>query len=247
MKGFLSAFFIFLLWASAGIYYVHIKDVGGTTSTTNISENKTSLVSDQNPTNNTAVNKSVVDNTLSEELNKESVVYNTQAIQQIDSLLLEKSNQTNSQLLADEIKKSIAISDTIDINKDEPIVSFKEDITLPSGPSVSSNTFYPSYNNSDLILDEDLVSYADKLKKILKENPEKKVTIIGHTDNVGDAQDNFRIGLKKSRQIKWYLTARRGIPRKKITATSRGEEEPLESNKSKWGRKKNNRIEIIVD
>ncbi len=250
MKGFLGAFFIFLLWASAGIYYVHIKDVGGTIPLTNPSENKASSTTDQNLQKNIDVSNSAIKNASTETQEKEALVDNSpdkQAIYQLDSLLLEKSNQTNSQLLADEIKKSIAISDTIDINKDEPVLSFKEDIALPSGPSVSSNTFYPSYNNSDLILDEDLISYADKLKTLLKENPEKKVTIIGHTDNVGDAQDNFRIGLKKSRQIKWYLTARRGIPRKKVTATSRGEEEPIESNNSKWGRKKNNRIEIIVD
>ena len=113
---------------------------------------------------------------------------------------------------------------------------------------MSSDLFYPRYtSSSELILDKKLIEYAGELKKLLKENPEKKVTIIGHTDNIGNARDNFTAALKKSRQVKWYLTARRGIPRSFITATSRGEEEPLESNKSNWGRKKNNRIEIIVD
>ena len=73
------------------------------------------------------------------------------------------------------------------------------------------------------------------------------MTIIGHTDNVGNAEDNFRIGLKKSRQIKWYLTTQRGIKRSRISAISRGESNPIEANTSVWGREKNNRIEIIVD
>ena len=254
MKGFWGTFFIFLLWATAGIYYIHTKE-DKNTSNTSVSNSsilekkatttlppKTIEIETPEVTNNsdeTTINNADIDTTETPNASINEVNNN--------NLYINDNTSVDSQLLAEEIKKSIAISDTIDIDKDEPTIEYKRESIVNENPNASSQTFYPRYANTDLILDKELISYATELKKILKENPDKKVTIIGHTDNVGNAEDNFRIGLKKSRQIKWYLTARRGIKRSRVTAISRGESSPIEDNSSNWGRKKNNRIEIIVD
>mgnify|MGYP003633651611 CR=1 FL=1 len=258
MKGFLGAFLVFSLWAVGSIYYLHLK--GDTPSNINplLLENAS----------NTAIPKEAKDVELSQNNNKnkskadltDAVGDKNQALDIVDesrNALYEGSESSskavpanaieNAQLLADEIKKTIAISDTIDIDTNEPEQTLDTKIRIADGPSVSTRIFYPQYNNTDLVLDKEIVAYASELKQLLKDNPDKKVTIIGHTDNIGNGQDNFKIALRKSRQVKWYLTARRGIPRSKVTATSRGEEEPIESNKSNWGRAKNNRIEIIID
>lgn len=237
MKGFLGAFLVFLLWISACIYYVSVRDDGPAQTT--ISQHSTrgnskdSAILDKN-TAPLQTDTAIIAERDARELRKDS----------ISRSLLEKET---SLLIAEEIQKSIYISDTIDIEKDEPALEFKKEIKTSLSPSFSSKIFYPRYSQTDLILDKELVTYANELKKLLRAHPDKKVTIIGHTDNVGNSGDNFSQGLRKSRQIKWYLTVRRGIPRRKITATSRGEEEPLESNKTSRGRNKNNRIEVIVD
>lgn len=243
MKGFFGAFLVFLLWTSACIYYVSMRKVAlpiiaEKTEVMITPENSSpppqvSIISSNKETS-TAVDSSLFDRKRNALLTKDTL--GSSAIDREASLLL-----------AEELQKSISISDTIDITTDEPELDFEKEIDIPTGPSFSSNLFYPRYNNTDLILDKELVAYASELKKLLKENPDKKVTILGHTDNVGSSKDNFSQGLKKARQIKWYLTARRGIPRRKITATSRGEEEPIATNKTVAGRRKNNRIEIIVD
>lgn len=237
MRGFFGAFFVFLIWTSACIYYVSI--------------NRTATPTTDTPTELSVDNESVEDNSLT---NKTLIPSTTSATSDIDlkvktadSIARTFVARETSLSIAEEIQNSISISDTIDFSKDEPALDFNDEIITPTGPSFSSNIFYPQYNNTDLILDKKLVSYASELKQLLKDHPDKKVTIIGHTDNVGNGRDNFSQGLKKSRQVKWYLTTRRGIPRRKITATSRGEEEPIDTNKSTRGRKKNNRIEIIVD
>lgn len=258
MKGFLGAFLVFSLWAVGSIYYLHLK--GDTPNTIN------SLLVES--ASNTAIPKEAkyVDLTQNSDVNKNEVDVldarggKTQSLDTLDastnalneaseisSTAVPPNALENAQLLADEIKKTIAISDTIDIDTNEPEQSLDTKIYIADGPSVSTRIFYPQYNNTDLVLDKEIVAYAGELKQLLIDNPDKKVTIIGHTDNIGNGQDNFKIALRKSRQVKWYLTARRGIPRSKVTATSRGEEEPIESNKSNWGRAKNNRIEIIID
>ena len=255
MKGFWGTFFIFLLWATAGIYYIHVKEskdssvqspmripaekeaVTSSTPTTYI-ETETTEIDSISTIDSTAI--MVITDTITPSQPSYDTIEN-------DNIYISDNTNIDSQLLADEIKKSIAISDTVDIDKDEPAIEYKRETIINDNPNATSQIFYPEYANTDLILDKDLVAYATELKKILTENSNKKVTIIGHTDNVGNAEDNFRIALKKSRQIKWYLTTRRGIKRSRIAAISRGESSPIESNTSIWGRKKNNRIEIIVD
>ncbi len=245
MRGFLGAFSIFLLWTIACIYYI------SNSTETAIVKNPENPVS-QNATEriNSNSDMAIRENTINPSpKNTDQDIYNAN----LDATLNDENKALNgpdaleSKRFAEEIKLSIAVNDSVDFEKDEPEVAFNNKITEASGPSFSSRIFYPEYNGTDLILDKNLVAYAPELRKLLEENPDKKVTIIGHTDYVGDSKDNFTSGLKKARQVKWYLTSRRGIPRHKVNATSRGEEEPIESNKSDWGRKKNNRIEIIVD
>lgn len=272
MKGFWGTFFIFLLWATAGIYYIHVKEnknVSADTSdqisiekqvatdlksepfkdineTTEIASDTSEMASDTSLIDlNTSENDSISNNV--DQIDMDALSKSPTSNTSNNSLYISENTTVDSQLLADEIKKSIAISDTVDIDKYEPTIEYRGETIINKNPNVVSQIFYPGYANTDLIVGKDLIAYATELKKILQENPTKKVTIIGHTDNVGNAKDNFMIGLKKSRQIKWYLTARRGIDRSRVTAISRGESAPIEGNSSVWGRKKNNRIEIIVD
>ncbi|WP_299767208.1 OmpA family protein [uncultured Dokdonia sp.] len=259
MKGFWGTFFIFLLWAMAGIYYIHIKEAKDIPEKSPITipvEKKVvnttplEIAKTVTPESATESPEIVIDSVMTDiTITDSTLTSNATTINEIDdsSLYINDNTNVDSQLLAEEIKKSIAISDTIDINKDEPTIEYKSETIIAKIPNASSQIFYPRYANTDLILDKELIAYATQLKKILKENPDKKVTVIGHTDNVGNAEDNFRIALKKSRQIKWYLTTQRGIKRSRISAISRGESSPIEDNSSTWGRKKNNRIEIIVD
>lgn len=258
MKGFLGAFLVFTLWAVGSIYYLHLKeDTAATTSSKTVTKQPSAIQENyKTQTNNQTPTSDVMGSDKSLDTLEQRLVNNSQEGSVVNDTLNQSSTTspsspakaiTDAQLLADEMKKSIAISDTIDIDTNEPEQTLNSSIYVADGPSVSTRIFYPVYNNADLVLDKEIVAYASEIKELLKKHPEKKVTIIGHTDNIGNSEDNFRIALRKSRQVKWYLTARRGIPRKFITATSRGEEEPIESNNSAWGRKKNNRIEIIID
>ena len=240
MKGFLGAFIVFVFWASGGIYYI-------STTNTKLSSN---TVATGSAANTDAVTKTSIPVTkavteITSEKKSDSIITSDTQVNN-DSLTVKENSASSSKILAEELKQSITISDTIDINQGEPEISYEEEILEEE--TAKNQLFYPRYTqSSELILDRKLVDYATELKALLKENPDKKIIIIGHTDNIGSAKDNFANGLKKSRQVKWYLTARKGIPRRHITATSRGEQEPIEDNNSKWGRKQNNRIEIIIE
>lgn len=240
MKSFLGALFVFFLWSASCIYYVSsgVSQQVDLVPEELIEENVSELPSPdpEDIANDTSTDLSSIDFT---DLDSSAFSNDTTKINTI--------SRSESKLLADELMKSFAISDTIDFERDEPELTLENTLKITADPSVNSNVFYPRYESTNLIVDKDLVKYATDLKKFLIKNPSKRATIVGHTDNVGNGNDNFSIGLKKARQIKWYLTVRRGIPRSKIKAISRGEEDPIESNNSVWGRNKNNRVQIIVN
>ncbi len=107
-----------------------------------------------------------------------------------------------------------------------------------------SRIVYPSFSTTGILVNENLKTLLSEVIQIVDENPEIKIEVIGHTDNVGNATDNYIMGLQFARQVRWYLVNRGNIDRKKIKAISKGESEPLDTNNTDSGRKANRRIEV---
>lgn len=239
MKGFLGALCVFFLWSALCIYYMinsqHKREVSRLQEATSQISPRLKQFNSQNEASSEnglaqTDNSSLDGSTFSGDRSKINTI-----------------SRSESKLIADELMKSFTISDTLDVAKDEPKLTLETTPNILRDPNVVGDTFYPRYEGSSLVVDRDLIKHATDLKEVLDQNPSKKLLIIGHTDNIGDKNDNFSIGLKKARQIKWYLTTRIGISREKIRAISRGEEDPIESNSSAYGQNKNNRVEIIVE
>ena len=106
-------------------------------------------------------------------------------------------------------------------------------------------TVYPIFSTQGIEVNEALANLLEEIKGIVSENPDITIQVIGHTDNVGNASDNYIEGLKYARQVRWYLVTKGQINRKKILAKSAGESESIASNKTERGRTANRRIEII--
>ncbi|MBL8137681.1 MAG: OmpA family protein [Acidobacteria bacterium] len=72
------------------------------------------------------------------------------------------------------------------------------------------------------------------------------VEIEGHTDNVGDAAYNERLGLERAEAVKRYLYEQHQVPLHKMNAISFGEEKPVQDNKTRANRSQNRRVVIKV-
>jgi len=82
--------------------------------------------------------------------------------------------------------------------------------------------------------------------KILKENPEARVEINGHTDHIGSDEYNLKLSQKRSISALNYLNSR-GISIKKIKAQYFGESLPMETNETEFGRARNRRVELVIN
>jgi len=77
------------------------------------------------------------------------------------------------------------------------------------------------------------------------ENPALKGVIIGHTDNIGDADKNKTLSLKRAESVMSYLIEY-GIDQNQLSAEGKGESEPIASNEKMEGRLMNRRVEITL-
>jgi OmpA-OmpF porin, OOP family len=83
----------------------------------------------------------------------------------------------------------------------------------------------------------------DEVVKILQENPEMKLAIDGHTDNVGKDESNQVLSDNRAGAVKDYFVSK-GIDESRITSAGHGETMPLADNKTATGRQKNRRVEM---
>ena len=73
-----------------------------------------------------------------------------------------------------------------------------------------------------------------------------KVQVIGHTDNVGNANNNVVLGQKRADFARNYLI-KNGILGNNIEALSKGDKEPIANNATQEGRTKNRRTVITIN
>ncbi len=86
-------------------------------------------------------------------------------------------------------------------------------------------------------------SVLNDIIAILKEYPNAKFTVEGHTDSVGSAKTNQRLSDSRASSVKDFLTSH-GIATSRLTSIGYGEDKPIATNKTRTGRKQNRRVEI---
>jgi len=106
-------------------------------------------------------------------------------------------------------------------------------------------TFYPEYSYKGIQENQELKNLLAKIIKITNDNPDITIEIIGHTDNIGNDNDNFKTALENARQLRWYIINKGSLTKNTVKASSKGENEPIASNGTKKGRLLNQRLEII--
>jgi outer membrane protein OmpA-like peptidoglycan-associated protein len=96
-------------------------------------------------------------------------------------------------------------------------------------------------------LPQEAKAKLDEMIEKMKADPKGAYfEIEGHTDNVGEAKVNERIGLERAEAVKRYLYEQHQIPLHKMNVISYGEDKPVAPNKTKEGRAQNRRVVIKV-
>jgi outer membrane protein OmpA-like peptidoglycan-associated protein len=84
----------------------------------------------------------------------------------------------------------------------------------------------------------------EQVVQLLRSNPDLRLSVEGHTDNVGQAADNKRLSQQRAQAIVDHLVAG-GTARDRLLAKGHGMEVPVGDNRSEEGRAKNRRVELV--
>ncbi len=98
--------------------------------------------------------------------------------------------------------------------------------------------------NSDKIKPESYGTLKD-IAKVLSENKDVKVKIVGHTDSDGDDKNNLDLSKRRAASVKSSLASEFGIEEARMETDGKGEAEPVSDNNSPEGKANNRRVEFI--
>lgn len=80
---------------------------------------------------------------------------------------------------------------------------------------------------------------------MLKEHPDLKLAIEGHTDNVGKSDFNKQLSEKRAAAVQAYLVKTFGIDAGRLSSMGLGDTKPATSNDTPEGRQQNRRVELV--
>ena len=113
--------------------------------------------------------------------------------------------------------------------------------------AVTLNEDQGNFTFGGVDLPDDARARLDQLITQLKANPQNVYfEIEGHTDNVGSAELNERLGLERAESVKVYLYEQHQVPLFKMNVISYGEERPVGENDTPEGRALNRRVVVRV-
>lgn len=84
-----------------------------------------------------------------------------------------------------------------------------------------------------------------EISEALRKHPEWKLTINGHTDNVGGDAFNLDLSKRRSGAVRIALSETYHIDPARLSTAGFGASQPKESNATVEGRAKNRRVELV--
>jgi outer membrane protein OmpA-like peptidoglycan-associated protein len=116
--------------------------------------------------------------------------------------------------------------------------------TLASMPARPASFLLYFVTGTDALTDESRGELGRMLEE-LKRRPSPDILLIGHTDRVGQVEQNDRLSLQRAERVKADLISQ-GLPAGRITTAGRGEREPVVPTADGVDEPRNRRVEINV-
>jgi len=86
----------------------------------------------------------------------------------------------------------------------------------------------------------------DQIGELLKQRPDLKLHVVGHTDNVGAVESNMALSKRRAESVVIALTGNYGVNRARLTSNGFASLAPVKTNTTEEGRAKNRRVELVL-
>jgi chemotaxis protein MotB len=159
-------------------------------------------------------------------------------LKEVEEILRKRDEATNA--LKDKLQKALLGFQqsglSVDIRNGKVYVSLTDKLLFPSG---------------SIIIDDKGKQALNQLAAVLNKEPDINLSVEGHTDNkkvknLGQIKDNWDLSVLRATSVSRYLTETEKIAPERVTATGKGEFQPIDTADTPEALSKNRRIEIVL-
>jgi outer membrane protein OmpA-like peptidoglycan-associated protein len=132
------------------------------------------------------------------------------------------------------------------INDIESTSADKADYTEVKTEVVASGEWKINFNTGSAEISSTSSQELERIYNLLIQAENTKLTIVGHTDNSGNANTNLSLSKSRAQSVFDYLK-RKGIPSNRFQLIDgKGQSEPVADNSSAYGKSQNRRVVITL-
>ena len=128
------------------------------------------------------------------------------------------------------------------------VEGMKQDIAagamLEALNTTGSIALYINFETGKALIKPESENIIDQVAQLLKENAALKISVEGHTDNVGTAPANQTLSENRAKAVMNAIIAK-GIDKARLSSKGWGQTKPIADNKTDDGKAKNRRVEIV--
>ena len=123
-----------------------------------------------------------------------------------------------------------------------PVSKVSEGLKSDTTAVILENVLF-GYNSDSLLVAS--INELQVLFEFMEDNPEVRIELRGHTDNIGSPEFNLELSQRRANRVKSWLVDK-GILSSRIESKGFGESRPIATNNTEEGRQKNRRTEFLI-
>ncbi|MDJ0928150.1 MAG: OmpA family protein [Gammaproteobacteria bacterium] len=129
----------------------------------------------------------------------------------------------------------------------EELFAADEAIVLRDGNQLILRMVGLQFGSGSARLDDAAMALLDRLRDAVNIFPGSSLRVEGHTDASGDPERNLQLSEERARAVANYLAENLGIQSFRLSAVGYGDTRPIAGNRTREGRARNRRIDIVLD
>jgi outer membrane protein OmpA-like peptidoglycan-associated protein len=103
---------------------------------------------------------------------------------------------------------------------------------------------YINFDTGKSIIRDESKPIIDQIVQMMNENPDLKLSVEGHTDNVGTPASNKTLSEARAKSVVSAIVAQ-GITADRLNPAGYGQDKPIADNNTEEGRAQNRRVELV--
>src|SRR4030042_2882846 len=103
---------------------------------------------------------------------------------------------------------------------------------------------YINFDTGKSVIRDESKPIIEQIVQMMKSNPDLKIGVEGHTDNVGTPASNKTLSEARAKSVVSGITAQ-GITADRLIPVGHGQEKPIADNNTEEGKAKNRRVELV--